>query len=100
MIVLGWIISFEKKGRKMVVKNVIKGLLRKYDLQEISIISQAESKVYFSGTVDQWNATAECLVPLKKQVEETEVLERIMFNGIKAFVCIAPLDCFYPQEGD
>ena len=84
----------------MKVKNVIKGLQQKYDLQEISIISPAESKVYFSGTLDQWKATHKDLLPLKRKVEDTEVVERIMFNGTKAFIFISPLDCFYPSKDD
>ena len=35
----------------MKVKNVIRGLQREYNIQEINIISQTESKVYYSGTV-------------------------------------------------
>lgn len=84
----------------MKVKNVIKGLRQKYDLQEINIISPAESKVYFSGSIDNWEATADCLLSLKKQVENSEVFERIMFNGRKAFIFISPLDCFYPPKDD
>ena len=84
----------------MKVKNVIKGLRQKYDLQEINIISPVESKVYFSGTIDNWEATNACLLSLKKQVENSEVFERIMFNGRKAFIFISPLDCFCPPKDD
>ena len=84
----------------MKVKNVIQGLQQKYDLQEINIISPAESKVYFSGPLEGWKETPESLLPLKRKAEDTEVFERIMFNGKKAFIFISPLDCFYPLEDD
>lgn len=85
----------------MKVKNVIKGLLQKWDLQEINIISAAESKVYYSGSVDAWKGESNIdLLLLKKKIENTEVLDRIVFNGRKAFIFISPLDCFYPQEAE
>lgn len=98
MIASAWIISFEKKGYKMIVKNVLKGLRQKWDLQEINIISPAESKVYYSGTVEGWDNTDKCLLAHKRKVENAEVMERIMFNGRKVFIFISPLDCFYPQN--
>lgn len=82
----------------MKVKNVIRGLQREYDLQEINIISQAESRVYYSGTVDGWKATGVDLILLKKQIENTEVVDRIMFNGRKAFLFIPPLGAYYPTR--
>ena len=82
----------------MKVKNVIKGLLQKYDLQEINIISPAESKVYFSGPPTGWKETEVDLIPLKRKIENTEVVEKLMFNGKKAFIFISPLDCFYPTK--
>lgn len=83
----------------MKVKNVIKGLWQKHDLQEINIISLTESKVYYSGTVDGWDATTVDLILVKRKIENAEVIERIMFNGKKAFIFISPLDCFYPAQG-
>ena len=84
----------------MKVKNVIKGLQQKYDLQEINIISPTESKVYFSGTVDGWKETEVDLITMKRKVENAEVFEKIMFNNRKAFIFISPLDCFYPPKHD
>ena len=75
----------------MKVKNVIRGLQREYDLQEINIISQAESKVYYSGTMDGWKATDIDLNPLKRKIENSEVVDRLMFNNRKAFIFIPPL---------
>ena len=65
----------------MKVKNVIRGLQREYDLQEINIISQVENRVYYSGTVDGWKATDVDLILLKRKIEDSEVVGRIMFNN-------------------
>ena len=80
----------------MKVKNVINGLQRKYDLQEINIIAPAESKVYYSGSVDGWKATSVDLILLKRKIENSEVTDRIMFNNRKAFIFIPPIDEYYP----
>ena len=83
----------------MKVKNVIRGLQREYDLQEINIISQAESKVYYSGTMDGWKATDIDLIPLKRKIEDSEVVDRLMFNDRKAFIFIPPLGSKPPSGG-
>ena len=75
----------------MKVKNVIRGLQREYELQEINIISQAESKVYYSGSVDGWKATDVDLILLKRKIENLEVVDRIMFNSKKAFIFVSPI---------
>ena len=80
----------------MKVKNVIRGLQREYDLQEINIISQTESKVYYSGTVDGWKATSVDLILLKREIENSEVDDRIMFNNRKAFIFIPPWRPYHP----
>lgn len=75
----------------MKLKNVLRGLKREYDLQEINVISYGESKVYFSGSVNSWDETGADLIPLKKKIiEESEVSGRIMFAGRKAFIFISP----------
>ena len=86
----------QKGTRNMKVKNVIRGLQREYDLQEINIISQTESKVYYSGTVDGWKSTSVDLLMLKREIENSEVVNRIMFNSRKAFIFIPPLGAYYP----
>lgn len=70
----------------MKVKNVLKGLLQKYALEEINII--AEEKVVYSGTVDGWKATEVDMVLYKKTIENTEVQKRLIFNNRKAFLFI------------
>ena len=82
----------------MKVKNVIKGICREYDLEEINIISQAEGKVYYSGSLDGWKATELPLMLLKKEIENAEVVDRIMFNNRKAFIFIPPVGACYPSK--
>ena len=72
----------------MKVKNVIKGLLREYKLEEITIIQLDENKVIYSGGVDGWRATDVDMILYKREVENMEVNNRIMFNHRKAFLFV------------
>lgn len=76
----------ERDERLMKVKNVIKGMLQKYALEEINII--AEEKVVYSGPVDGWKATEVDMILYKKTIENTEVQKRLIFNNRKAFLFI------------
>lgn len=70
----------------MKVKNVLNGLVKKYSLEEINIIS--EEKVIFSGSTDGWKATSVDMILYKKEVENMEVKKRLMFNNRKAFLFV------------
>lgn len=71
----------------MKVKNVLKGLKKEFELEEINIIS--DEKVIFSGSLDNWNATTNIyLLTYKKEVENMDVLKRMMFNRRKAFIFV------------
>ena len=70
----------------MKVKNVIKGILKEYAIQEITIIDT--DKVVFSGPPSNWIATDVDLILYKKEVENREVIQRLMFNHSKAFIFI------------
>lgn len=72
----------------MKVKNVINGLSKEYKLEEISIISLGENKAIYSGTVDDWKVTDVDMILYKKEVENMEVKNRIMFNRRKAFIFV------------
>ena len=74
----------------MIVKNVLKGLQQKWDLEEINIISP--TKVIYSGTVKGWVATNVDMILYKKRVENLEVTNRMMFNGRKAFLFVTEID--------
>ena len=80
----------------MKVKNVIKGLMQKYELEEINIIEP--DRVIYSGPVNGWRETAIDMVLYKKKIETQEVEHKIIFNNRKAFIFIAPIDAFYPAR--
>ena len=70
----------------MKVKNVLKGLCKEYDLEEITIMS--DEKVIYSGTLEGWRATSVDMILYKKEVENMEVVKRMMFNRRKAFIFV------------
>ena len=75
----------------MKVKNVIKGLANEYDLQEVTIIGA--DRIIFSGKLEQWNFTDVDMILYKKDIENREVIRRMMFNNSKAFIFIGnPFD--------
>lgn len=81
----------------MKVKNVLKGLIKEYALEEINIIQP--DKVVYSGTVDGWKATSVDMILYKKEIENCEVYDRLIFNRRKAFLFIAPIGTFFqPQK--
>lgn len=80
----------------MKVKNVIKGLLKEYALEEINIITP--EKVVFSGNYSQWKETSVDMILYKKEIENCEVIDRMMFNNRKAFLFIPELDTYYPPK--
>lgn len=71
----------------MKLKNVLQGLLREYDLEEISIFGK--DKVIFSGSPDAWRETTVDMILYKKAVENAEVTNRMVFNNQKAFIFVA-----------
>ena len=72
----------------MKVKNVLKGLLQQYKLEEINIITLDDDRVVYSGTVDGWKATEVEMILYKREVENREVSKRLVFNNRKAFIFI------------
>ena len=75
----------------MKVKKVLAGLRQQFALDEINIISP--TRVIYSGTVQGWVATDVDMILYKKQVENLEVTNRMIFNRRKAFL-------FVPEIGD
>lgn len=75
----------------MTVKNVIRGIRREYDPQELNIISLDEGTVYFSGDPAGWDDAEGYLLRLKTEIDRAPVLNRIMFNHRKAFIFIPPI---------
>lgn len=70
----------------MKVKNVIKGLNQKYDLEEITIIDA--DRVCFSGDIENWRTPVVDMVLYKKQIMEREVIGRLVHCNRKAFIFI------------
>lgn len=79
---------------KKILKNVLKGLVKEYCIEEVNIITP--ERVVFSGTIEQWKATTDDMKPFKRKVEECEVTDRKMFNKRKAFIFIHEPDTYYP----
>ena len=80
----------------MKVKKVLAGLQQQYALEEINIITP--TKVVYSGTVKGWVATTVEMALYKKQIENLEVIDRMMFNGRKAFLFVPEIGDYYPPK--
>lgn len=80
----------------MKVKKVLAGLQKEYELEEINIISP--TKVIYSGTLTGWKATEVDMILYKKQVENLEVLDRMMFNRRKVFLFVPDIGVYYPTK--
>lgn len=78
----------------MKVKNVIKGLLSQYNLEEINIIST--DRILFSGKYENWKTPDLDMTLFKKQVENLEVMNKMIFNNRKAFIFVPEIDTYYP----
>ena len=70
----------------MKVKNVIKGLKTRYNLEEINVISS--ERVIYSGPLNKWVETEPCMIVFKREIENKEVTKSLMFNGRKAFLFV------------
>jgi hypothetical protein len=68
------------------VKNVIKGLTQKFDIQEVNIISP--NSVIYSGTLAGWSATSVEMILYKRKVENAEVVKHLLFNHREIFIFI------------
>ena len=75
----------------MKLKNVLAGLEKEHDLKEINIITP--SRVIVSMTLDQWkNVDDLYLLRHKTKLEKTEIENRMIFNGRKAFFFISEIE--------
>ena len=64
--------------------HVINGLLKKYTLEEVNIITP--KYVIFSGSYSQWKETSIDMVLFKNKIKDCEVIDRMIFNNRKAFI--------------
>lgn len=61
-----------------------------------AVADKARQIAEFIGTMDGWKATDINLILLKREIEDSEVIDRIMFNNRKAFIFIPPIGAYYP----
>jgi len=80
----------------MKVKKVLAELKQQYAIEEINIITP--TTVVYSGTVQGWVATDVAMALYKKQVENLEVIDKMMFNGRKAFLFVPEVGDYYPPK--
>ena len=78
----------------MKVKNEIKGLARQYDLEAVRIITP--TKVLFSGDFSKWVETEVDMIAFKREVENLEVYDRIIFNNREAFIFTPDIGVYCP----
>lgn len=72
----------------MTLKKVLAGLRKKYDLEEIHIITP--SKVVFSASIEKWDTTS--MIFHKMKVEKVEITNRMIFNDRKVFFFIPEIE--------
>lgn len=70
----------------MKVKNVIKGLMNRYDLEEITIVDS--DRICFSGNIDNWRTPDKDMVFYKRDIMEREVITKLVHRNRKAFIFI------------
>lgn len=74
----------------MKLKNVLAGLKKEYDIEELNIITP--TKVLFSAPIEKWDNMDFYYLRLKKKVEEAEITNRMIFNSRKAFLFVPEIE--------
>lgn len=70
----------------MKVKNVIKGLQSRYNLEEITIIDS--DRVCFSGDIEKWTTPDKDMTFYKRDIMEREVITKLIHCNKKAFIFV------------
>lgn len=73
---------------KKKVKNVIKGFMRKWDIEELTIIEDEKEKVTFSGDIERFLYPSELMRLEADRIKNAEVKRILEFNGRKLFIFI------------
>lgn len=73
---------------KKKVKNVIKGFMSKWDIEELTIIEDEKEKVTFSGDIERFLYTSELMRLEADRIKNAEVKRILEFNGRKLFIFI------------
>lgn len=73
---------------KKKVKNVIKGFMSKWDIEELTIIEDEKEKVTFSGDIEKFLYPSELMRLEADRIKNAEVKRILEFNGRKLFIFI------------
>lgn len=73
---------------KKKVKNVIKGFMSKWDIEELTIIEDEKEKVTFSGDIEKFLYPSELMRLEADRIKNAEVKRILAFNGRKLFIFI------------
>lgn len=73
---------------KKKVKNVIKGFMSKWDIEEITIIEDEKEQVTFSGDIENFLYPCELMWLEADRIRNAEVKRILEFNGRKLFIFI------------
>lgn len=74
----------------MKVKNVINGIKKQFEIEELNIITP--SKVIYSGSLLGWTFTDVDMICYKQKVEKLEVVNRMIFNNKKLFLFVPEIE--------
>lgn len=73
---------------KKKVKNVIKGFMSKWDIEEITIIEDEKEQVTFSGDIESFLYPSELMWLEADRLRNAEVKRILAFNERKLFIFI------------
>ena len=73
---------------KKKVKNVIKGFMSKWDIEELTIIEDEKEQVTFSGKIENFLNPDELMKEEADRLKNSEVKRILEFNKSKLFIFI------------
>lgn len=73
---------------KKKVKNVIKGFMSKWDIEELTIIEDEKEQVTFSGDIEEFLYPSELTWLVADRLRNAEVKRILAFNERKLFIFI------------
>lgn len=73
---------------KKKVKNVIKGFMSKWDIEELTIIEDEKEQVTFSGDIEKFLYPSELTWLEADRIRNAEVKRILAFNERKLFIFI------------
>lgn len=73
---------------KKKVKNVIKGFMSKWDIEELTIIEDEKEQVTFSGDIENFLYPSELVWLVADRIRNAEVKRILAFNERKLFIFI------------